>query len=60
MRIIQACQITEAVKNLCVEGNRELPPDLERLVREQVGQETAETAGAVLCDLCRNLMRRVT
>ena len=55
MRIIQACQITEAVKNLCVEANRELPPDLERLVREQVGQETAETAGAVLCDLCRNL-----
>ena len=38
-----------------MEANRELPPDLERLVREQVGQETAETAGAVLCDLCRNL-----
>ena len=55
MRVIQAAQISEAVKRLCVEANRELPPDLEALVRQSAQAESNETAGAILCDLCRNL-----
>ena len=55
MRVIQAAQISEAVKRLCVEANRELPPDLEALVRQSAQTESNETAGAILCDLCRNL-----
>lgn len=55
MREVEAQQITEAVGKLCVEANRELPADLERLIEAGSQIEQDKTAQAVLCDLCRNL-----
>lgn len=55
MRTVKAEEITRAVKELCIEANRILPGDLERLVGESAGKERGETARAILCDLCRNL-----
>lgn len=55
MRTVRAEEIASAVKRLCVEANRELPPDLERLVGDSVEREQDHTARSILCDLCRNL-----
>lgn len=55
MRELKAEAITQAVKRLCVEANRELPSDLEALVRESPDREQDPTGRAILCDLCRNL-----
>lgn len=55
MRELKAEAITRAVKHLCVEANRELPSDLEALVRESPDREQDPTGRAILCDLCRNL-----
>lgn len=55
MRELKAEAITQAVKRLCVESNRELPSDLEALVRESPDREQDPTGRAILCDLCRNL-----
>ena len=42
VREIKASAIVEAVRRLCVEANRELPPDLERIIREAGQWETSE------------------
>lgn len=55
MRELKAEAITQVVKRLCVESNRELPSDLEALVRESPDREQDPTGRAILCDLCRNL-----
>ncbi len=55
MRRIAAEEITRAVRELCIEANRELPPSLEKLVRESREGESDKTAKAVLGDLCANL-----
>ncbi len=55
MREIKAEDITRAVRDACIRANRELPPGLERLVRESPDKETGETARSILCDLCSNL-----
>ena len=55
MREIAAQEITDVIEELCVEANRVLPADLERLIGERAGEETGEPARAILCDLCRNL-----
>ncbi len=55
MREIRSEEITEAVRDACVSANRELPPELETLVRESPGIEKNDTARSILLDLCRNL-----
>ena len=55
MREIAAQEITDVIEQLCVEANRVLPADLERLIGERAAEETGEPARAILCDLCRNL-----
>lgn len=55
MRTILAEKITEAVKALCIEANRELPVGLEKQMRESVSLEQQPTARAILGDLCENL-----
>lgn len=55
MREIAAQEITDVIEELCVEANRVLPADLERLIGERATEETGEPAKAILCDLCRNL-----
>lgn len=55
MREITAEEITAAVRELCIQSNRVLPADLERLIRERSREEGDVTAQSILCDLCRNL-----
>ncbi len=55
MREVKAEEITAAVREACIASNRELPEDLESLVRESPSREEGETARSILRDLCRNL-----
>ena len=55
MREITAQEITEAIRQLCIDANRVLPQDLEERVRIRSQEETNATAQSILCDLCRNL-----
>lgn len=55
MREITAQEITEAIRQLCIDANRVLPQDLEERVRTRFQEETNATAQSILCDLCRNL-----
>ena len=55
MREIKSEEIVFAVRQACIDANRELPPDLERLVRESPEREDEPTGKAILRDLCRNL-----
>ena len=55
MREVNSESITAAVRQACIDANRELPADLERLVRESPAREESPVGKAILCDLCRNL-----
>ena len=55
MRTIQASQITEAIKTMCIEANRELPGDLEQCIHCAAQAETAPLAKTILGDLCSNM-----
>lgn len=55
MREIKGEEISAAVRKACIAANRELPCDLERLVRQSPEQEENAVARSILGDLCRNL-----
>lgn len=55
MREIFGEEISTAVRDACIAANRELPCDLEKLIRESPEQEKNPLARSVLKDLCRNL-----
>lgn len=55
MRKISGEEVSRAVRQLCIEANRELPGALEQLVRESCGKETCPMGKAILGDLCGNL-----
>ena len=55
MREIDARQIADAVRRLCIEANRELPQDLEASIRAAEKTETSETGRSILADLSANL-----
>lgn len=55
MREITAQQIISALREACVSANRELPPDLEQLIRQSPGKEQSPMGRSILCDLCENL-----
>lgn len=55
MREITSQQIVSAIKEACVSANRELPPDLERLIRQSPEKEQNPMGRSILCDLCENL-----
>lgn len=55
MREITAEAITAAVSKACMRANRELPPDLEKQLRNSTDWEESSVGKAILCDLCRNL-----
>lgn len=55
MREIGSCEITEAVKQLCVDANLQLSCDMEKRLRECADCEKSELGRDVLQDLCRNL-----
>ena len=55
MREIQAAQITEAVRALCIQANKVLPEALEQCIRCGADQEQSQAGKAVFADLCANL-----
>lgn len=55
MREITAQQIISALREACVSANRELPPDLEQLIRQSPKKEQSPMGRSILCDLCENL-----
>lgn len=55
MRELHVAEITKAVKRLCIEANRVLPPDLEQCIGQSVDKESNATGKAILQDLCANL-----
>lgn len=55
MRVIKAEDITNKVKELCIDANRILPCDLEKLIGESVQKETNETGKSILGDICANM-----
>lgn len=55
MREINVAEITAAVRQLCIEANRILPPDLEQAIRQSAGRESNPTGQAILQDLCTNM-----
>ncbi len=55
MRVVKAEDITKTVKELCIDANRILPCDLEKLIGESVQKETNETGKSILGDICANM-----
>ena len=55
MRTITAGQITDAVAELCVRANRELPPDIERAMRLAERNEPWPIGAETMSVLCRNI-----
>ncbi len=55
MRVVKAEDITKSVKELCIDANRILPCDLEKLIGESVDKETNETGKSILGDICANM-----
>lgn len=55
MREISAGEITNAIRELCIQSNRVLPSDLEKVIESRAQEEGNEMAQSILCDLCRNL-----
>ncbi len=55
MREIRAEEITKTIKGLVISANKELPPSLEKVIRESPQKETNPTAKSVLRDLGANL-----
>lgn len=55
MKIINAAQITQAVAELCIQANRELPPDIERAMRLAEKNEPWPIGADTMSVLCRNI-----
>ncbi len=55
MRVVKAEDITKTVKELCIDANRILPCDLEKLIGDSVQKETNETGKSILGDICANM-----
>ena len=55
MKIISAAQITQAVAELCIRANRELPPDMESAMRLSEKTEPWPIGADTMSVLCRNI-----
>ncbi len=55
MREINAIDITNAVKKLCIESNKVLPKSLETLIKQRTDFESSDIGKSIMCDLCANL-----
>ncbi|MDO4459969.1 MAG: fumarate hydratase [Clostridia bacterium] len=55
MRIIKTEDIIRTVKNICIDANRVLPCDLEKLINDSVNTESNETGKSILGDICANM-----
>lgn len=55
MRTIQVTKITEQIKEMCIEANHFLAPDMKRAIEDAAVAETAETGKHILKKLCENM-----
>ncbi len=55
MREIDVRQVTDEIRRLCIESNRELPKDLEQSIRSAEKTETSPTGRSILADLGANM-----
>lgn len=55
MREIQVAEITRAVRDLCIQANKELPDSLCALIHNACAQETQELPAAIMKDISDNL-----
>ena len=55
MRTISAAQISDTVAELCIRANRELPPDVEKAMKDAADREPWPIAADTLGILCRNM-----
>lgn len=55
MRTIQVKKITEQIKEMCIEANHFLAPDMKRAIEDAAAAETAETGKHILKKLCENM-----
>ena len=55
MRTISAAQISDNVAELCIRANRELPPDVEKAMKDAADREPWPIAADTLGILCRNM-----
>lgn len=55
MRTISASQITEAIKEMCIEANHFLSADMKEVLEESIRSEGAPLGKQVLCQLKENL-----
>lgn len=55
MREINVSSITNTVAELCIEANKKLPCDLEKLISDSISNEKTEPAHSVMCDLKSNI-----
>ena len=55
MRIIQVAEITEQVKEMCIEANYFLSPDMRQSIADAVNTEETETGKYILGKLCENM-----
>ncbi len=55
MRIIQGAEITEQVKEMCIEANYFLSPDMRQSIADAVNTEETETGKYILGKLCENM-----
>ena len=55
MRTISASQITETVKEMCIEANHFLSADMEKVLEDSIQSESAPLGKQVLCQLKENL-----
>ncbi len=55
MREIDVSVIENAVEELFISANAELPGSLENLIKASKDKETNETAKSIFCDMCKNM-----
>jgi fumarate hydratase subunit alpha len=55
MRTIQTDEIIQAVKEMCIEANLKLSPDMEELVNNAAGKEDSILGKQILGQLCENM-----
>lgn len=55
MRIIRAEEIIKHIKEMCIEANHFLSPDMEQAVREAAASEESEVGKHILEKLCENM-----
>ena len=55
MREIPVSRVTEAVRGLCIEANRRLPPDIERCILQRREEESWPPACGILDSILENI-----